>query len=60
MPVGQLLFIMPVSSLHTATALNDSDYGTNFPIVVPVSYSTPVFGLPHTYSPNVKGFVADD
>ena len=60
MPVEPLLFIMPVSSLDTTTALNNSNYGTNFPIVVPVSYSMPFFGLPHTYSPNVESFVAGE
>ena len=55
---------MPVSSLDATdyhTAVNDSNYGTNFGILlVPVSCSTPVFGLPHTYSPNVESFVAGE
>ena len=46
--VEPLLFIVPVSSPDTTTALDDSNYGTSFPIVLLVSYSVPGFGLAHT------------
>lgn len=48
MPDEPLLFILPVSSPGTTTALNVSKYGTPFPIVVPASDTVSMFGLAHT------------
>ena len=36
---------MPVSLPDTTTDLDDRNYGTSFPRVVPLSYSVPVFAL---------------